>query len=125
MVDQVLTYYKAFKTDFEIKAMKRTMDIANFGVSTLINLHMLTCSMILVCHLEVKDFESSWLGSSGVEEADPSGQYIVALYFVTTTLSTCGFGDLCPGSGRKFESFTVLCLQFIGMLFYSTTIDKI
>ena len=116
---------KSVKTEFEIKAIKRSMDIANFGISTLINLHILTCGMILLCHLGRGDFENSWLGSTGVAEFDPIGQYISALYFVTTTLSTCGFGDLCPKAGDKYETITVFCLQFIGMLFYSTTIDKI
>lgn len=88
-------FQRATKTEFEIKAMKRSLDIANFGVSTLINLHMLTCTMILMCHLG-GDFENSWLGSTGVTLEDPSGQYVTALYFVTTTLSTCGFGDLTP-----------------------------
>lgn len=89
--------------------MKRSMDIANFGVSTLINLHMLTCTMILLCHI-LNDFENSWLGSTGVKEFDPPGQYVIALYFVTTTLSTCGFGDLTPKSGDKYETIFVFCL---------------
>jgi len=59
----------------------------------MINLHMLTCSMILLCNAR-DDFANSWMGNNGVDENRPIDQYIIAIYFVTTTLSTCGFGDL-------------------------------
>lgn len=54
---------------------------------------MLTCSMILLCNAR-DDFANSWMGNNGVDENKPVDQYIIAIYFVTTTLSTCGFGDL-------------------------------
>jgi hypothetical protein len=85
---------------------------------------MLTIAMVMMCQTK-EDFSDSWLGGSGVDENNAPGKYITALYFVTTTLSTCGFGDLCPTSGDKFEAIFVLCLQFIGMFFYSSTIDRI
>ena len=40
-------------------------------------------------------------------------------------MSTCGFGDHSATTGDGVESVCVLCLQFVGMLFYSTTIDKV
>jgi len=52
-------------------------------------------------------------------------QYITALYFVTTTLSTCGFGDISATKRDGTESAAVLFLQFVGMLFYSMTIQKV
>ena len=65
------------------------------------------------------------MGGAGVKEDDPTDQYIIALYFVTTTLSTCGFGDLSASQGDSYESLFILLLQFIGMLFYSLTIQKV
>jgi len=62
------------------------------------------------------------MGSRGVPQDDHKMQYIVAIYFVTTTLSTCGFGDIYPTNRDTTETFVVLVLQFIGMLFYSLTI---
>jgi hypothetical protein len=56
-------------------------------------MHIMSCTQIMVCHA-TDDFEHSWLGHKGVSEDDWTQQYIVALYFVTTTLSTCGFGDI-------------------------------
>ena len=47
------------------------------------------------------------------------------MYFVTTTLSTCGFGDISATNGSALESGVILFLQFIGMLFYSMTIQKV
>jgi len=44
---------------------------------------------------------------------------------VTTTLSTCGFGDISAMQGSAVESGVILILQFIGMLFYSMTIEKV
>ncbi len=40
-------------------------------------------------------------------------------------MSTCGFGDIYPTKGNSVEISCTLFLQFVGMLFYSMTIDKI
>lgn len=44
---------------------------------------------------------------------------------MTTTLSTCGFGDISATKRDATESAVVLFLQFVGMLFYSMTIQKV
>jgi hypothetical protein len=75
----------------------------------MVNLHMLTCSMILLCHAR-EDFGKSWMGNAGIEESNSLDQYIIALYFVTTTLSTCGFGDLSATPGDSIESGFILLL---------------
>jgi hypothetical protein len=56
------------------------------------------------------EFENSWMGTRGVLEEDYKQQYIIALYFVTTTLSTCGFGDISATRGDGLESFAILLL---------------
>jgi hypothetical protein len=65
------------------------------------------------------------MGGQGVDENDYIEQYIIALYFVTTTLSTCGFGDISATNGDAIEAAAILFLQFVGMLFYSMTIQKV
>jgi hypothetical protein len=124
LIDDIKEFHKDSKTEHELQVMNRTLDICNFGVTTLVNLHMLTCGMVMLSHTR-DNFEDSWLGGAGVAREDSVACYVTALYFVTTTLSTCGFGDLCPTSGDKFEAFFVLILQFVGMFFYSSTIDRI
>lgn len=49
----------------------------------------------------------------------------MAIYFITTTLSTCGFGDISATQGDPTESFVIGMIQFVGMLFYSMTIQKV
>lgn len=95
-------------------------------MSTMINLHILTCSMIMLCKVrEDSTFEMSWMGRRDVDEFNLQDQYIIAVYFVTTTLSTCGFGDISATQGDSTESLSILFLQFVGMLFYSMTIQKV
>lgn len=65
------------------------------------------------------------MGAQGVDPKDFQTQYIIAIYFVTTTLSTCGFGDISATKGDPIESAVILFLQFVGMLFYSMTIQKV
>jgi len=65
------------------------------------------------------------MGSRNIDEHDHRKQYIVAIYFVTTTLSTCGFGDISATKRDARESAVILFLQFVGMLFYSMTIQKV
>jgi len=62
------------------------------------------------------------MGGQDVSIDNFSDQYVIALYFVTTTLSTCGFGDISATHGDSVEAAVILFLQFVGMLFYSMTI---
>jgi len=57
------------------------------------------------------------MGGQSVNVDDHITQYIIAIYFVTTTLSTCGFGDISATKRDAVESATILFLQFVGMLF--------
>ena len=123
LIEDILDYHSD-QTVHELKVMKRNMDLVDFGLTTLVNLHMLTCAMIMLSQTK-ENFEDSWLGGTGAEREDSVACYVTSLYFVTTTLSTCGFGDICPSSGDSFESFYVFILQFVGMFFYSSTIDRI
>lgn len=65
------------------------------------------------------------MANEGVDENNFNQQYIIALYFITTTLSTCGFGDISATQGDATESFVIGIIQFVGMLFYSITIQKV
>lgn len=67
-IAEILEFYGQSRTVFEIKQMKRTLDIAQFSLQTLINLHILTCSMIMLCKVrEDSPFEDSWMGRRDVD----------------------------------------------------------
>jgi len=70
-------------------------------------------------------YKNSWMFNENIPENKFETQYFTSLYFVTTTLSTCGYGDIIPSSGDRIEIFSTTILIFFGMLFYSYTIDRI
>ena len=109
------------KTVFELAQMEKIFDILKFILSTCCNLHIMSCTQILVCK-SIGEYHTSWMGLKGIEILDFKQQYIVAIYFVTTTLSTCGFGDISATRGSLLESLAILLLQFFGMIFYSMSI---
>ena len=108
-IGEYLQYKAVSKTVFEIKQMERSFDILKFILSICSNLHIMSCTQILICK-STGNFESSWMGSKGLIETDYKNQYIVAIYFVTTTLSTCGFGDISATRGNLLESLAILLL---------------
>ena len=82
--------------------------------------------MIMLCKVrEDSTFDNSWMGRRDIDEFNFPDQYIIAVYFVTTTLSTCGFGDISATRGDLLESLATLLLQFFGMIFYSMSIQKV
>ena len=105
-INEILEYYGQSKTVFEIKNLRKRLAIIQFAVETLINLHVLTCSQIILC--THREFEMSWMGQRSVGLHDLAHQYIIALYFVTTTLSTCGFGDISASPGDSIEALVIL-----------------
>ena len=59
-INEILDYYGATKTVFEIKNLRKRLAIVQFAVETFINLHVLTCSQIILC--THREFENSWMG---------------------------------------------------------------
>lgn len=110
---------------FEIKRIEHYLGMAKFALSTLINLHLLTCIMIVLCICKPDGYQSSWMYGNILNDEMKNNyydKYVIAVYFVTTTLTTCGFGDLSANTGDWYESLSIMGLQFVGMLFYSLTI---
>ena len=60
----------------------------------------------------------------GIAREDFYMQYVNGMYFVTTTLSTCGYGDISASSGTidRVNAGVMTVQMFIGILFYSYTI---
>ena len=84
----------------------------------------MSCTQILLCKSR-GDYAKSWMGLRDVPEFNFRQQYIICIYFITTTLSTCGFGDISATRGDLLESLAILLLQFFGMIFYSMSIQKV
>jgi cytochrome c biogenesis protein CcdA len=71
-----------------------------------------------------RDFSKSWMGSKGVLQESYYDQYVTSFYFVTTTISTAGFGDISATSKDNVECFAFSILIFIGLLFYSYAVQN-
>ena len=84
------------------------------------------CSVTVICHLFAclwygfaRMGENSWVDVDPVQE----GAYLASLYFVVTTVTTVGFGDILPTNDKE----RVICLVIIlfGVFLYSYIIGSI
>ena len=108
-IDEFVEFFRENKTLSEIKAIRNWLQILQFATTTMINLHILTCMQIVLC-MHREDYSKTWMSQKGVDKDDQRMQYIIAIYFVTTTLSTCGFGDIHATYRDRIETLVVLLL---------------
>lgn len=108
-ITNIIEHQASSKTVFELKQMEKAFDLFKFILSTCCNLHIMSCTQIMLCKSR-GDYINSWMGSRDVPEDQYDKQYIIAIYFVTTTLSTCGFGDISATRGDSLESLAILLL---------------
>jgi hypothetical protein len=60
-INEIIDYYASSLTVFEINRMKKKLNIMQFILSTFINLHILTCTQIILC--SHRDFDNSWMAN--------------------------------------------------------------
>ena len=59
-----------------------------------------------------------------MDQTDDEGDlYLASLYFIITTLSTVGFGDIVPVNDT--ERALCIVIMIVGVFFYSYTIGSI
>lgn len=70
-----------------------------------------------------ENIDGSWLESGNYMYEDASTKYITSIYWVVTTLTTVGYGDIL---GKTSEEYAfIMVVEFIGILFFSIMMGSI
>lgn len=65
------------------------------------------------------DSDSNWvLQKTGVKDQSTSSLYLMSFYFITTTVTTVGYGDISPANSLE-RIFSVVIL-FIGVMCFAS-----
>ena len=92
----------------------------NLRYNTQFNLVILCVSMMLIAHW----LSCGWLVIRGLDEAlDHTNNYVNALYWSVTTITTVGYGDITPQN--MIEKIYVMFTMLIGFGFYGFLIGNI
>ena len=92
-----------------------------FGLAML-GCHFIACMFIFVARME--NFEpDSWSGRLELDSSEQSELYVSALYYILTTLTTVGYGDIRPVT--KSERVFCLIVMLFGVFIYSYTIGSL
>ena len=88
----------------------------------LILIHWIACVWFLAPYLA--DFpENSWVTAEGIAKEDLPTQYIRSLYWVVTTVSTVGYGDVLPAN--DYEYLFAAGVMLLGAFMYAFIIGNI
>ena len=99
-----------------------SFNLVTFLLVTSILIHNLTCLWIMVSSLEDTSAEN-WPVRYDNSDQTTLEIYFSSLYFIFSTLTTVGYGDIVPLTNEE-KVFTVLVMAF-GIAFYSILIGKI
>ena len=77
--------------------------------------HISACMFVMLAQLEYN--QNSYYIVDGVEGMSATEQYVISLYFIITTISTVGFGDI-SGSTTAERIFCII-LMLIGVFSFT------
>ena len=84
--------------------------------------HITACLFVLLADLAVyidddETLKHSWIYDNDYQNLEPIDKYIVSTYFVITTVSTVGYGDI--SATTTFERVYCACLMLFGVTIFT------
>lgn len=119
------TILSALKTNVKIHVTKNIKYLTSLLGTFLLILHVLACGFIRVGHYH-DGYSEGWV-LLYKRNGDPTNQlwqiYVTAIYFMTTTATTVGYGDIFATTYQ--ERIFVFACEFIGICIYSIVYNGI
>jgi hypothetical protein len=101
---------------FNKRAVDNMLVISKCVFGLLYMIHVIACIWLYLGH----NFDEGWVNTADELKNIGDNYYIAyptAVYFITTTFTTVGYGDYTPN--ETFEIFLVMVLELIGLAFFS------
>ena len=90
-----------------------------FTISLLLTMHSIACIWV---RIGLED-ENTWIDERNLERSDMTMLYITAIYWVTATLTTVGYGDVKSQITKEYV-YTMFT-EFVGIGFFSFIMGSI
>ncbi|OMJ95537.1 hypothetical protein SteCoe_1141 [Stentor coeruleus] len=94
----------------------------NFFLAACVLIHILGCIWIMISTLDIR-YTVNWYVKMNMQEKDIEDVYLYAIYYVFTTLTTIGYGDIVPVTIAE-KIFAIMLMGF-GISFYSLLIGNL
>ena len=91
----------------------------SFTISLLLTMHSIACFWVKIG----TENENTWVDERELDKNDSIMLYITALYWVTATLTTVGYGDV--KSQIRYEYVYTMFTEFVGIGFFSFIMGSI
>lgn len=102
---------------------KKSMSLVNLLLLTLALAHLNACAWGYMARANDSYYSNSWVLSYGVINDGLKGEYMAALYWSLTTLTTVGYGDVLPTNDK--ERTYAMSAMVLGGGFYGYVIAKL
>jgi len=131
-VTRIFRVTKVFKTLRRSETVKRVIKLLNmssgilrlvhFGVAVIIGVHVAGCFWYLLAKIEGFT-PDTWVVRSRLGDSGNFMLYLNAVYYVFTTVTTVGFGDIVPGT--SVEMICAMLVMGFGIAFYSYVVSNL
>ena len=75
--------------------------------------HIFTCLWVFFSQLSAAENEDAWIADESVRELPQNELYLTAFYFIITTFSTVGYGDI--SASNMYEKIFCIIVMVIGV----------
>ena len=123
MIKQRATLIKYVKEGFKLSAGFERLIF--FVILSVVLCHICCCFWVIIANLspDTDDFVNTWLYRLGYVDEPNFYVYIAAMYFIVTTFTTVGFGDI---NGVTIpERLFCLILMVVGAVAFSFSISSL